>query len=131
MKKKYRFCKTQKKGNEFIEFVKAAHQKVKIAVMTFAAYLFVSVPVFASTPDYTNLKLFSGTKNLIAAGTGALTVLIGAITTFYTVKGIQEMQVAQDEEKPKKKKAIITTLVLGVLGTCASGIVTWVLAFYA
>lgn len=100
-----------------------------MAVVAATTYLLAAVPVFAG--DYTTLKLFTGTQKLIAAGTGAFTVLVAAVTGFYTIKGIQEMQVAQDEEKPKKKKAIITTLVLGVLGTCASGLVTWILAFYA
>lgn len=126
MKKKYHFCKKQKKLNDR---VKATCFKVRMAVVAATTYLLAAVPVFAG--DYTTLKLFTGTQKLIAAGTGAFTVLVAAVTGFYTIKGIQEMQVAQDEEKPKKKKAIITTLVLGVLGTCASGLVTWILAFYA
>lgn len=128
--KKYHFCKGK-------ESLKQRGKKCIAVVSLLAANLMGTIPVLAGTTqqtqtatNYNNLILFSGTKNLFAAGTGAVTALVAGMTAFHTAKGIAAMQNAQDEEKPKKKKEIITTLVLGVLGTCASGLVTWILAFY-
>lgn len=130
MMKKYHFCKGK-------ESLKQRGKKCIAVVSLLAANLMGTIPVLAGTTqqtqtatNYNNLILFSGTKNLFAAGTGAVTALVAGMTAFHTAKGIAAMQNAQDEEKPKKKKEIITTLVLGVLGTCASGLVTWILAFY-
>lgn len=132
MMKKYHFCKGK-------ESLKQRGKKCIAVVSLLAANLMGTIPVLAgtaqqtqtsNTTNYNNLILFSGTRNLFAAGTGAVTALVAGMTAFHTAKGIAAMQNAQDEEKPKKKKEIITTLVLGVLGTCASGLVTWILAFY-
>lgn len=128
--KKYHFCSAK-------ENLKWGGKKCIAAASMLAVNLLGTISVLAgtaqqtqTTTNYNNLILFSGTKNLFAAGTGAVTALVAGMTAFHTAKGIAAMQNAQDEEKPKKKKEIITTLVLGVLGTCASGLVTWILAFY-
>ncbi len=130
MMKKYHFCSAK-------ENLKRGGKKCIAAASMLAVNLLGTISVLAGTTqqtqttnNYNNLILFSGTRNLFAAGTGAVTALVAGMTAFHTAKGIAAMQNAQDEEKPKKKKEIITTLVLGVLGTCASGLVTWILAFY-
>ncbi len=87
--------------------------------------------VQAQSQTYTNLKLFSGTKNLISAGTGALTALIALLTGFFGVKAVIAWQAAGDDEKPRKAKAVAMTIGIGVFGTCVAGLITWVLAFYA
>lgn len=89
-----------------------------------------TVPVLAA-PSIDTLPLFTGTKNLVAAGTGALTVLIAAGATFFCMKAAALWLAAPEEEKAAKKKNLVNTVIISVIATVIPGVLTWILAFYA
>lgn len=107
--------------------------KTKLFFLTAITYLMLgNVQTYAAVASsYLNLKIYEGTKNLVAAATGALTALIIGLTIFHGTKNVIAWQNALDEEKPRKFKTVVNTIAIGVIGSTFSGIVTWVMAFYA
>jgi len=101
---------------------------VYILQITFIATLIFAFPAFASSLEGT--QLVTGTKKLLTDGAAVFTGLVALVTTLISIKNVVTWQTAADEEKPKHKKAFTQTLGLGVLGTCISGVVTAVLAYY-
>ena len=97
------------------------------AAIIFGAVLTAS-PVFAG--DINSLKLFSGTKQLATVATGGLTALISVIGSFFALKTGYAWHIAEDDEKPRKKKAFFATIAITVVLACTPSFVPWLLSFY-
>lgn len=110
--------------------VKNNMMKIKLAVMVAMTGLMMTTPVLADTPSIDSLKLYTGTKALITAVGVGVTALIAAGAVVAVGIAAGKMLAAPEEEKSAKKKALINTIIIGVVATCISGIFTWVLSFY-
>ncbi len=106
------------------------NRKNIFALLVAAMCAVQTVPVLAA-PSIDTLPLFTGTKNLVAAGTGALTVLIAAGAGFFCLKAAALWLAAPEEEKAAKKKNLVNTVIISVIATVIPGVLTWILAFYA
>lgn len=80
--------------------------------------------------DFTQTMLFIGTKNLLAAFSVALTTLASGITLAFAVKNGILWQIADDQEKPAKKKKFIIEIMLGILVITVGGILTVIFSAY-
>lgn len=92
--------------------------------------IWFAIPVFASSVDFKQTILFKGSAMLLWAGTAALTAITVAITVFLSIKAGVAWQLADDQEKAQKKKALIHTIAIGVLIACLGGLITLILGAY-
>lgn len=74
--------------------------------------------------------LFTGTQSLIAAAMTAVSTLVAALGGYKGVCAAIAWQAADPEEKPRKKKDVIWTVVITVIGVCIPQLLNWVLGFY-
>lgn len=109
--------------------MKRADKKIILAILAILALmLLMTMTVFASGIEST--ELYKGTQKLIQSLTTALTGLVALITTCFAVwKGIQ-WQLADDQEKPRKKKELLSVIGIGILITTISGVIAVILSFY-
>lgn len=90
--------------------------------------LVFSINVLAA--DINSSKLVTGTTKLIKDGTKALTGIIGILTILISLFYGFKWYIADAETKPREAKSIKTTVVVGIVLTCISGVITAVLAYY-
>jgi amino acid transporter len=86
--------------------------------------------VFASDVDFKSTILYTGTRAVIQGATIALTAIVVILTIFLSVKAGVAWQLAEDQEKPQKKKTLIHTIAIGVLLACLGGLITLILGAY-
>jgi amino acid transporter len=106
------------------------HRIIEIILMGVVISICFALPVFASSVDFKETTIFKGTSTLLWAGTAALTAITVAITVFLSLKAGVAWQMAEDQEKAQKKKALIHTIAIGVLIACLGGLITLVLGAY-
>lgn len=97
------------------------------AAIIFGTVLTAS-PVFAG--DINSLTLFSGTKNLATVAVGGLTALISVIGSVVALKTGYAWHIADEDEKPRKKKAFFASIGITVVLACIPSLVPWILSFY-
>lgn len=102
--------------------------KLKTAVTAMIGTLLMAMPVYAGESGQP--AIVSGTMSLISAGTAILTAAVAGVTVFIAMKNGFKMQTAEEEEKPKYKKAMFSTLIIGVVIATISGTVSWIFHFY-
>ena len=106
--------------------------KTRMTYIITASLLFSNMlPIVAyADVDLTKTVLFTGTIDLLnAAGKALLGCVVGLTAVLSIVKGIA-WQTADEQEKPMRKKAFISTIALGILIACIVGVVTAVLGAY-
>lgn len=99
---------------------------LKTAVTAAAFCLLHSMQVSASEPP-----LVTGTRKLIADATKILTGFGAGVTIIVALIFLFRQQTCSEEERPKYKKAAISTIVIGVIITTISGVVTFIFSYYA
>ena len=116
----------EKKFHTLKEWI-AKKGKILAAYITWM-YL-MAVPVYAG--DLKSSKLYTGTIKLL---NDVKTILLAVEAVLVIVlmiwKGIQ-MQAAEDEEKPKYKKAMKNVLILGIIIVALTATIPLVLKYYA
>lgn len=103
---------------------------IRIFLIGIVISICFTLPVFASSVDFKDTTIFKGTATLLWAGTAALTAITVAVTVFLSFKAGIAWQVADDQEKAQKKKALIQTIAIGVLIACLGGLITVILGAY-
>ena len=102
--------------------------KFKTAVTTALGTLLMAMPVYAGESG--EPAIVSGTRALISAGTAIFTALVAGVTVVIAMKNGFKMQTAEEEERPKYKKAMLNTLIIGTVIATMSGTVAWIFHFY-
>ena len=103
-------------------------KRVIVAIhMAMVAVLFCAVPAYASLD---NIPLVEGTKKILNDLT-PIVVAIGVLLTgvLAAVRVIQWNN-ADEQEKPRAKKQIISTVLGGILITTIVGTITAILGYY-
>lgn len=75
-------------------------------------------------------KLVTGTVKLLNDATTVALILEAAIVVILCIVKFIGMQQADDNEKPKYKKEIKTTIITGIIVMCISGILKAVFSYY-
>lgn len=110
--------------------IKRVGNRVSLFCMNLAVLLLISCPVYANGGTIGEPALVSGTRKLIAAGTGILTGIVAAVCIWKaSTVGIQWIN-ASAEEKPKFQKELITVIIAGVVTLTIGSTVTWIVGFY-
>lgn len=110
--------------------IKTTFRVLKTILVTLIFNVGFVFSVFASGTDFTNTNLYKGTRSLIQGGTIALTAIVVILTIFLSIKAGIAWQIADDQEKPQKKKALINTIAIGVLIASLGGLITLILGAY-
>lgn len=105
--------------------------KKKLIFMVLIITFTLSYCIISYASNIGDTKLFSGTKTLLTDITTALTGLIAGTTGFLTVKNCIAWNTAEDEDKPRCKKRVISTIGIGILGTTITGVLAAILAYYS
>ena len=100
-------------------------KKFKTAAALFTATLLMAMPVYAGEPT-----LVTGTQKLISQATLYLAGFVAGITGLIALVNGIKMQTAEEEEKPKYKKALKNTIIIGVVIATISGTISWIFSFY-
>ncbi|MBS6953495.1 MAG: hypothetical protein KH230_09700 [Enterocloster asparagiformis] len=108
--------------------MKKINHKILVLVMAFGIIMVTPMLAYASGLESTTL--FTGTKSLLQDASKAITGISAAITVLFTLMRCVQWQMADEHEKPQKKKAVLNTLAIGVLVVCLSGLITVVLGYY-
>ena len=102
--------------------------KLKTAVTTALGTLLMAMPVYAGESGQP--VIVSGTMSLISAVTAIVAAGVAAVTVVVAMVNGLRMQTAEEEEKPKYKKAMKNTIVIGIVIATISGTVSWIFHFY-
>lgn len=100
--------------------------KIRAAVTAAVFCLLHSIQVFASEPP-----LVTGTRKLIADATKILTGFGAGVTIIVSLIFLFRQQTCSEEERPKYKKAAVSTIVIGVIIVTISGVVTFIFSYYS
>ena len=103
---------------------------VRSIVLSVILNMWFVLPAFANSVDFTQTTLYTGTVNLIWAAVAAMTAITVAVTVVLSIKAGLAWQVANDQEKPQKKKELINTIVIGVIVASLTGVITIILGAY-
>jgi len=88
-------------------------------------FLIMGANVFAGEP-----QIVTGTKKLLEDGAKFLLgVLLSVVVIYLIVTGLR-WYAAPEEEKRNWYRKFFTAFAVGVFLLCASGVVTWVFAYY-
>jgi len=103
-----------------------------LGIVSFCCLMAATFPVWATEDagSLQNSTLYTGTKSLLTDGTTALTGIIFAVTVFFAVKNCIAWNASSEDEKPKHKKAVISSVAIGVVGMTISGLITIILSYY-
>lgn len=127
------FCiKSKKKGSYNMK-----KMKEKVFCIVMLTYFFVcnmTINVLAGEPEATtgfkDTKLYTGTTKLINdASTAALGIEAAVVALLEIIEGIK-YQMADDQEKPRHVKSMKSTLFIGILIMCVTGLVKVVFGYY-
>ncbi len=102
--------------------------KLKTAVTTALGTLLMAMPVYAGEAGQP--VIVSGTMSLISAVTAIVAAGVAGVTVVVAMINGLRMQTAEEEEKPKYKKAMKSTIIIGILIATISGTVSWIFHFY-
>jgi ABC-type phosphate/phosphonate transport system permease subunit len=105
------------------------HKKTAIKLVMVAAIM-LAFPMVAYATGIENTVLFTGSKNLLQDLTKGLTAISAVVTVFLSIFRCVLWQCADDQDKPHKKKAVQNTVLIGILITCMSGLIAFVLSYY-
>lgn len=114
-----------------IREIKKKLKMKRLAAAIFLMQLLYSFSAYADvTSDLKNSKLFKGTVDVLKGISNALLAITVLITiALAIVKGIQ-WQTAEEQEKPQKRKALIDTIMIGIVVASIAGIITVILKAY-
>lgn len=114
-----------------MKLIKRTGYKVfQLIILTLFLNMCFVFSAFANAIDFTGTNLYTGTRALLRGGTLALTAIVVVLTIFLSIKDGIAWQMADDHEKPQKKKALINTIAIGVLIASLSGLITLILGAY-
>lgn len=102
--------------------------KFKTSVTTALGTLLMAMPVYAGEGGQP--AIVSGTMSLISAVTAIVAAGVAAVTVVVAMINGLRMQIAEEEEKPKYKKAMKNTIIIGIVIATISGTVSWIFHFY-
>lgn len=108
-----------KKINKKINFL------ILVITFVFTNYMISYASNIADTP------LFTGTKKLLTDFSTGVTGLIAIVTTGMTLKNCVAWNTAEDEDKPRCKKRVISSIAIGIFGTTVGGLLTVILSYYS
>lgn len=106
-------------------------QKLKKCILTILIWistLMYSMPVQAGSLE--SSKLVTGSKNLLTDGLKVLIGITALVTTVLFAWRMFQFNQADEEVKPKHKKAAKTTLIAGVIILLSETIITVVFSYY-
>lgn len=109
---------------------KTIYRILKVIVSILVINMYFVFTVFASEVDFKSTTLYTGTRAVIQGATIALTAIVVILTIFLSIKAGVAWQLAEDQEKPQKKKVLINTIAIGVLVACLGGLITLILGAY-
>lgn len=102
--------------------------KFKTAVTTALGTLLMTMPVYAGEGGQP--AIVTGTMSLVSAATAIVAAGVAAVTVLVAMINGVRMQTAEEEEKPKYKKAMKNTIIIGIVIATISGTVSWIFHFY-
>ena len=102
--------------------------KFKTSVTTALGTLLMAMPVYAGQSGQP--AIVTGTMSLISAVTAIVAAGVAAVTVAIAMINGLKMQTAEEEEKPKYKKAMKNTIIIGIVIATISGTVSWIFHFY-
>ena len=115
---------SERSGNEK---GKRIGNRLKFFLSCFVWMILTCRPVYASAGEP---GIVSGTRQLLAAGTGLLTGLVAAVGIWKaSAVGIQWIN-ASPEERPKFQKELVTVIIAVVVTLTIGGTITWIVGFY-
>lgn len=115
--------------NKIFKFIEKRRKKIVSSLcLVLMMTMFFTESVWAN--DISTLKLYSGTNLLITAAVGGLTALIGGCGSFFSIKSGYAYWAAEPDEKSRKKKELIVTVVMTIILTCLPATLTWILSYY-
>lgn len=101
----------------------------KIAlVFVFGANICFSITVKANSIE--NTTFFTGSKNLLADLTKALTVILVVLTGTLSAWRFIQYQNAQEGQETHAKHVLIATVVIGIIGATFTGILAAIFSYY-
>lgn len=109
---------------------KKSYGLVRNIVLTIIFNILFIFTSFANSVDFTQTTLYTGTVTLIWAAVAAMTAITVAVTVVLSIKAGLAWQVANDQEKPQRKKDLINTIVIGVIVASLTGLITIILGAY-
>lgn len=119
--------KILKKIKDFMEVVKI---KICMAMTMVIAYMYCFNAYADVESDLKKTKLFKGTVDVLKGVSNALLAITVLVTIALSIaKGIQ-WQTADEQEKPMKKKALISTIAIGILIASIAGLIGVILKAY-
>lgn len=114
-----------------VEEMKKVKLIIKRVVLMFSALFLLKPPLIAQAGGLEGTSLVQGAKKLIADGTMILTGLCAAVVIFVCIKEGYLYFSGEDEEKPKHKKNIKTTIIIGVLIMSCSGLISVIFGYFS
>ncbi len=100
-------------------------KKIKYLLASMYMFLVMGVNVFAAAPN-----IVTGTKKLLEDGAKLLLgILLSVVVIYLIVTGLR-WYAAPEEEKRNWYRKFFTAFAVGIFLLCASGVVTWVFAYY-
>lgn len=121
-----------------IEKLKCTGKKIKTTILyillTVQMVLMNQIPVLASgkkgAGGLKDTKLYTGTLLLIKDAQVVALGIEAALIVFLLIKEGIKMQAAEQEEKPKYKKSMISIAIIGVIIISITALVPAVLSYY-
>lgn len=86
--------------------------------------------ILLATAKLQDTKLVTGGLALLEDLIGVLMLFTGGLTVFFVMKNLIMLQQADEEEKPKYKKAWLRPLIIGVVSVVVESIIYVVFGYF-